>query len=114
MMRHAVRLNSLDELAITKLDVLDSFETLKVCIAYEAGGARYAHLPWHQSVLHEVRPVYEELPGWGTSTSGVGTKDALPRAARDYLEFLSAQSGAPITFVGVGPGRDQIIRFAQR
>jgi adenylosuccinate synthase len=114
MMRHAVRLNSLDELAITKLDVLDSFETLKVCVAYEAGGTRYEHLPWHQSVLHEVRPVYEELPGWGTSTSGVDDKDALPREARDYLQFLSAQSGVPITFVGVGPGRDQIIRFAQR
>ena len=66
MMRHAVRLNSLDELAITKLDVLDSFETLKVCVAYEAAGIRYEHMPWHQSVLHEVRPVYEELPGWGT------------------------------------------------
>ena len=64
MMRHAVRLNSLDELAVTKLDVLDSFETLKVCVAYEAADARYEHLPWHQSVLHEVRPVYEELPGW--------------------------------------------------
>jgi adenylosuccinate synthase len=112
MMRHAVRLNSLDELAITKLDVLDSFETLKVCVAYEAGGTRYEHMPWHQSVLHEVRPVYEELPGWGTCTSGVASEQALPRAARRYLEFLSAQSGAPITYVGVGPGRDQIIRFA--
>jgi len=61
MMRHAVRLNSLDELAITKLDVLDTFETLKVCVAYEAAGTRYEHMPWHQSVLHEVRPVYEEL-----------------------------------------------------
>ena len=70
MMRHAVRLNSLDELAITKLDVLDTFETLKVCVAYEAAGTRYEHLPWHQSVLHEVRPVYEELPGWRTDTSG--------------------------------------------
>src|ERR1019366_4951223 len=82
MMRHAIRLNSLDELAITKLDVLDSFETLKVCVAYEGAGARYEHLPWHQSVLHEVHPVYEELPGWGTSTSGVDRQEALPGAAR--------------------------------
>ena len=112
MMRHAVRLNSLDELAITKLDVLDTFETLKVCVAYEAAGTRYEHMPWHQSVLHEVRPVYEELPGWCTGTSGVDSKEALPRQARTYLEFLSSQSGVPITYVGVGPGRDQIIRFA--
>jgi adenylosuccinate synthase len=69
-------------------------------------------LPWHQSVLHEVRPVYQELPGWGTDTSAVASKEALPRAARHYLEFLSCQSGVPITYVGVGPGRDQIIRFA--
>ncbi|MGA3217728.1 MAG: adenylosuccinate synthase [Acidimicrobiales bacterium] len=112
MMRHAVRLNSLDELAITKLDVLDSFETLKVCVAYEAAGVRHEHLPWHQSVLHEVHPIYEELPGWGTDTSGVDNREALPREARAYLEFLSAQSGVPISYVGVGPGRDQIIRFA--
>ena len=63
MMRHAVRLNSLDELAVTKLDVLDAFETVKVCVAYESGGTRYEKLPWHQSVLHEVTPIYEELPG---------------------------------------------------
>jgi adenylosuccinate synthase len=112
MMRQAVRLNSLDELAITKLDVLDTFETLKVCVAYEAGGTRYEHLPWHQSVLHEVRPVYEELPGWRTGTSDVSDREGLPRQARDYLGFLSAQSGVPITYVGVGPGRDQIIRLA--
>jgi adenylosuccinate synthase len=113
MMRHAVRLNSLDELAITKLDVLDSFETLKVCVAYEAGGARYEQLPWHQSVLHEVTPIYQELPGWGADTSEVHDKGGLPQAALDYLAFLSAQSGVPITFVGVGPGRDQIIRFSE-
>ena len=71
MMRHAVRLNSLDELAITKLDVLDAFETVKVCVAYESDGTRYEKLPWHQSVLHEVTPIYEELPGWQTETSAI-------------------------------------------
>ena len=78
MMRHAVRLNSLDELAITKLDVLDSFETLKVCVAYEAAGTRYEHLPWHQSVLHEVRPVYEELPGWKDRHFRVAEREQRP------------------------------------
>ena len=114
MMRHAVRLNSLDELAITKLDVLDSFGTLKVCVAYEAGGDRYDKLPWHQSVLHEVRPVYQELPGWQRDTSDVERQEDLPPAALAYLEFLAAQAGVPITFVGVGPGRDQIIRLGKR
>jgi adenylosuccinate synthase len=112
MMRHAVRLNSLDELAITKLDILDTFKTLKVCVAYEAGGVRYENLPWHQSVLHEVHPVYEELPGWQTDTSSVDRKDDLPPEALQYLQFLAAQAGAPISYVGVGPGRDQIIRLS--
>ncbi len=111
MMRHAVRLNSLDELAITKLDVLDTFETVKVCVAYESAGTRYEKLPWHQSVLHEVTPIYEELPGWQTETSGSAHKEDLPKAALDYIEFLSAQSGVPITYVGVGPGREEIVRL---
>jgi adenylosuccinate synthase len=111
MMRHAVRLNSLDELAVTKLDVLDAFETVKVCVAYESVGTRYEKLPWHQSVLHEVTPIYVELPGWQTETSGCARKEDLPKAALDYIEFLSAQSGVPITYVGVGPGRDEIVRL---
>ncbi|MBV9284727.1 MAG: adenylosuccinate synthase, partial [Acidimicrobiia bacterium] len=71
MLRHAVRLNSLTEVALTKLDVLDPFETVKVCVAYEADGIRYEHVPYHQSVLHKVKPVYEELPGWQTELSSV-------------------------------------------
>jgi adenylosuccinate synthase len=111
MMRHAVRLSSVSELAITKLDVLDAFEKLKVCVAYEADGQRYENLPWHQSVLHGVRPVYEELPGWKVDTSGVTRVDQLPRQAHDYLDFLAEQAGAPVTHVGVGPGRDQVVLF---
>jgi adenylosuccinate synthase len=111
MLRHAVRLNSLDELAITKLDVLDTFASVKVCVAYEAGGKRYGHMPWHQSVLHEVAPVYEELPGWGQETSGAMSKGELPAAARQYIDFLSDQAGVPITFVGIGPGREQVILY---
>ena len=66
MMRHAVRLNSLTEIALTKLDVLDTFDTVKVCVAYEVDGVRYDHVPYHQSVLHKAVPIYEELPGWKT------------------------------------------------
>src|SRR5204862_1752682 len=64
MMRHAVRLNSLSELAITKLDVLDTLDVVKVCVAYEHEGATLTTMPYHQSVLHDVRPVFEELSGW--------------------------------------------------
>jgi adenylosuccinate synthase len=112
MTRQAVRVNSLSEIAITKLDVLDTFETLKVCVAYEAKGQRYDHMPYHQSVLHEVVPVYEELPGWQTDLSGATELHHLPAEAKEYVEFLAHQSGVPIRLVGVGPGRDQFVRFA--
>jgi adenylosuccinate synthase len=112
MMRQAVRLNSLSEIALTKLDVLDTFDTLKVCVAYEAGGVRYEHLPYHQSVLHDVTPVYEELPGWQSDLSSATTVGEFPRAAQDYVTFLSQQAGVPVRLVGVGPGRDQYVHFA--
>ena len=113
MVRQAVRLNSLSELAITKLDVLDTFDTLKVCVAYEADGQKYLHPPYHQSVLHKVRPVYEELPGWNTDLTAATTLDDLPPAARRYLQFLSDACGVPVGLVGVGPGREQFVQFTE-
>ena len=112
MLRHAVRLNSLTEVALTKLDVLDVFDTLKVCVAYEADGVRYDHVPYHQSVLHKVTPVYEELPGWQVDLTEATSLADLPQAARDYVEFLAAQAGVPVSLVGVGPGREQFVHFA--
>jgi adenylosuccinate synthase len=112
MLRQAVRLNSLSEIALTKLDVLDELETIKVCVAYEADGVRYEHVPYHQSVLHRVGPVYEELPGWRCDLSAVTELDELPPAARDYVAFLAEIAGVPVSLVGVGPGRDQYVHFA--
>ena len=111
MLRHAVRLNSLSELAITKLDVLDGLDTVKVCVAYEVEGERMEHLPYHQSVLHKAKPVYEELPGWKTDLSSMTRRDQLPKEALDYVAFLGEQVGVPISLVGVGPGRDQFLHF---
>jgi len=113
MLRQAVRINSLSEVALTKLDVLDTFDTVKVCVAYEADGERFIHPPYHQSVLHRVTPVYEELPGWKTDLSGVTELADMPQAARDYVGFLSEQIGAPIRLVGVGPGREQFVHLAE-
>ena len=112
MMRQAVRLNSLSEVALTKLDVLDTFDTVKVCVAYEADGERFTHPPYHQSVFHQVTPVYEELPGWKKDISGATEIGDLPQAARDYVHFLAEQIGTPVRLVGVGPGREQFVRFA--
>jgi len=110
MLKHAVRLNTLTEVAITKLDVLEPFPELKVCVAYEGDdGTRYDHVPYHQSILHKVRPVYETLPGWRSDISGCETVDDFPPEARDYLAFIERVVGVPISFVGVGPDRAQTV-----
>jgi adenylosuccinate synthase len=112
MLRQAVRLNSLTEIALTKLDVLDTLETLRVCVAYDCEGRRYDHMPYHQTVLHKATPVYEQLPGWEVDTSGATELHHLPAAAKDYVQFVADQAGVPIKLVGVGPGREQFVRFA--
>jgi len=110
MLRHAVRLNSCSEIAVTKLDVLSTLPELKVCVAYEGDdGKRYEHVPYHQSVLHKVRPVYETLPGWGGEIDGATRVEDLPPEARDYLRFVEELAGVPMTFVSVGPSRDQTV-----
>jgi adenylosuccinate synthase len=112
MMRHAVRLNSLSEIALTKLDVLDTLDTVKVCVAYELDGERFEHLPYHQSVLHKATPIYAEMPGWNTDLTEATERHHLPAAALEYVAFLEQQVGVPITLVGVGPGREQFLHFA--
>ncbi|MEM9467739.1 MAG: adenylosuccinate synthase [Actinomycetota bacterium] len=109
MMRHAVRINSLTEVALTKLDILDALDTLKVCVAYDVDGERVEHLPYHQSDLHKATPIYEELPGWGSDISGITNPDDLPANAADYIAFLEQQIGCGIRLVGVGPGREQFL-----
>ena len=109
MLRHAVRLNSLTDIFLTKLDVLDTLESVQVCVAYEVDGRRVEHLPYHQSDLHRAVPVYEELPGWRTDCTGATTLEELPDKARDYVLFLAEQGGVPVSYVGVGPGRLQTV-----
>ena len=110
MLRHAVRLNSLTELALTKLDVLAPLTELKICVAYEdEAGRRYEHVPYHQSVLHKVRPVYETMPGWGAEIGEVARFEDLPSEARDYVAAIEALAGVPVTFCSVGPARGQTV-----
>jgi adenylosuccinate synthase len=110
MARQAKRLNSLTEIALTKLDVLDTLDEIKVCVGYEAGGVRYDFPPYHQSVLHEVTPIYEVLPGWNEDITASTQYDQLPDKAKAYVKFLEATTGVTISVVGVGPGREQFVR----
>jgi adenylosuccinate synthase len=111
LLRHAARLNSLSEIAITKLDVLSAFDTVKICVGYLDGEELYEHVPYHQSVLHRVTPVYRELPGWRVDLSGARTVSDLPKAARSYLDAIAEYTGVPVLYVGVGPGREQYVRL---
>jgi adenylosuccinate synthase len=110
MLKHAVRLNTCTELALTKLDVLSPLPELKVCVGYVADdGTRYEHVPYHQSVLHKVKPVYETLPGWQVDIEGASRLEDLPPQARDYVKYVEEFAGIPVSIVGVGPARDQTI-----
>jgi adenylosuccinate synthase len=111
MLRHAVRVNSLSEVAITKLDVLDTLDVVKVCVGYLHDSRQIRSMPYHQSVLHDVIPVYEDLPGWQTDLSDRHEVSELPGKARDYLAVLEREIGVPVTYVGTGPGRDQYVQL---
>ena len=102
-------------LVITKLDVLDGFETLKLCTGYRtAEGAEVDAFPYHQTILHHVTPIYTELPGWNTDITGMRTAEELPEALHDYLRFIEEAVGVPVGLLGVGPARDQIVWTGER
>ncbi len=109
-LRYATRLNTLTALAITKLDVLSGFDRIGVCTRYRGvDDAVFEHFPYHQSVLHHAAGETEELQGWTEDLGQCRSEADLPRAAREYLEFVAEFIGVPVALVGVGPGRDQVI-----
>jgi adenylosuccinate synthase len=108
-LRRSIQLNGIDGLVVTKLDVLDGIETVKLCVGYEQDGKRIDLLPFGAAELARCTPIYEEMPGWTDSTVGLQNWDQLPLNARRYLERLSAVAGAPIDLVSTGPDRDETI-----
>ncbi|NJK36806.1 MAG: adenylosuccinate synthase [Oscillatoriales cyanobacterium RM2_1_1] len=107
--RYAVRVNGLDCLAITKLDVLDELAEIKVCVAYDVNGNRCEHLPTDPRQFALCQPIYETLPGWKTPTSECRALEDLPQAALDYLKYLAELMSVPIAIVSLGASRDQTI-----
>jgi adenylosuccinate synthase len=107
--RHAVRVNSIWALAVTKLDVLRGIDPLEICVAYQIGGKRYAEMPAGRTQLARSHPIYEELPGWTEDLTEAGSLDDFPPAARRYLERLSELAGVPLAIVGTGAARDATI-----
>lgn len=107
--RYAVRINGLDCLAITKLDVLDELEEIQVCVAYEIDGEICNHFPTNASHFANCKPVYKSLPGWQQDTTSCRSLEDLPKKALSYLKYLAELMKVPIAIVSVGPGRDQTI-----
>ena len=108
-LKRSIQLNGVSGLCITKLDVLDGVEALKLCVGYRVDGELSDILPVGAEELARCAPVYEELPGWQESTVGVREFDLLPRAARDYLARIESLGGVPIDLISTGPERDETI-----
>jgi adenylosuccinate synthase len=110
VVRYAARVNGLTGLALTKLDVLDSFDEVRICTAYTVDGELHEDFPDDLARLERAQPVFETLPGWGEDTSGARSVEELPEAARRFMARLEELAGVPIDFVSVGTKREQIIR----
>jgi adenylosuccinate synthase len=104
-------INGIGKAAITKLDVLDSFDNIKVCVAYEINGKRLKSFPTDVNRISQAVPVYETLPGWKSKISQAKSYDELPSQAKSYLEFIAKQSGYKIGIISVGPKRSQTIEL---
>lgn len=107
--RYAVRINGLDCLAVTKLDVLDALDEIKVCVAYEIDGERCEEFPSNARRFAACRPIYETMPGWKQPTDHCRSLEDLPTAAQDYLKFLAELMEVPIAIISLGAERNQTI-----
>jgi adenylosuccinate synthase len=107
--RHAVQVNGFDSIALTRLDILDVFESIRVCVAYELDGQRIDAFSSMPSILERCQPIYEDLPGWQTSLQSCTRFEDLPAAARAYVERLETLLEAPIDLISVGADREQTI-----
>jgi adenylosuccinate synthase len=105
LLRYTAMINGFDSLIITKLDVLDQFEKIPVCVGYRQGN----EMPATFLEMEQLEPVYETLPGWQSQTRGLQREKDLPPKARDYLKFLSEQTGVEVGCISTGPERDETI-----
>ena len=108
-MRRAVYINSISGLCITKLDVLDGLETIKICTGYKLDGEEIINVPNDVEILKRCEPIYEELSGWSESTFGITDYDQLPENAKNYLRRIEQIIDAPIDIISTGPDRSQTI-----
>ncbi len=109
LLRYTSMINGFDSVVVTKLDVLDSFEEIPVCVAYRLGGAKIDEMPATAQAMSAVEPIYENFPGWNCPTAGMSRYEQLPAKAKAYLDYVSGLTGVEIGCVSTGPERDQTI-----
>jgi adenylosuccinate synthase len=109
--RFAARINGVSDFVLTKLDVLTGWDRIPVCVAYDVEGVRHDEMPMTQTDFHHARPVYEFFDGWEEDISDARSLEDLPKNAQQYVRALEDMSGAPISAIGVGPGREQTVQL---
>jgi adenylosuccinate synthase len=109
LLRYSAAINGFDSLVVTKLDVLDEFDSIPVCTSYRLGGLEVAEMPPTVAEIEKIEPVYERLPGWRAATFGISSYHDLPEKAKDYLTFLESRTGVEVGCISTGPERNQTI-----
>jgi adenylosuccinate synthase len=109
LMKYTAAINGFDSIVVTKLDVLDEFDKIPVCVGYRIGGRELTEMPPTVAEVQKIEPVYECMPGWSQSTFGISSYDELPVKAKDYLAFLEERSGVEAGCISTGPERNQTI-----
>ena len=109
LLRYTAAINGFDSIVVTKLDVLDEFDRIPVCVGYRRGTEDLAEMPPTVRAIEEVEPIYECVPGWSQSTFGISSYDELPVKAKEYLAFLEERTGVEIGCISTGPERTQTI-----
>jgi adenylosuccinate synthase len=109
--KYSVRVNGMDSMVITRLDVLDGWDSIKICIAYELDGVRTDRFPIESVLLGRCKPIYEEIPGWDGSTAGITRPEQLPAGAKRYIDRLEELLGIPANMISTGPRREQSLEL---
>ena len=107
--RYSARVNGYTSLVLTRLDVLDHFDPIRVCVAYELDGERVADFPGSAALLERCKPIYEDIPGWDSPTAGATNLEALPEGARAYVGRIEELVGLPIDIISTGPHRHETV-----
>jgi adenylosuccinate synthase len=113
ILRHSARINGLTGIAITKLDILDGLDAIKICTGYKHGGKFYEEFPKEINILQECEPVYEEMEGWSTSTLGMKAFHDLPEAAKAYIRKIESMFGVQVQIISTGQKRDELIQLKE-